>query len=404
LVSFRKRKRPSRIDIPTLGGILQENMMGIMICLSNSWGGAEQAAVSDIIELAELGLDIRMMCYADSPLHEHLKSHPEIRVLPIYFRPRNFFDFRMRQELRALRAEGVNLFHLHQPQLLGSVLPWLLRDPEPVILCSQHFTNHYEKKDPFHAILFRRLDAMILMSEALKDHVLLTYPLRERQLRVIRPGLNFDLFNPDEVDAQVQRGLWSADNETFVVGWVGRLLPGMGQETFLKAAAGLMKNLPSDQKIKFVLVEEESLERKESYLEELKGLVSQFHLEEQVVFTEARENVAEMMKAFDVFVMSSRKEAFALVAIEAMAMECPIVIPSDEGAYEIVGNREFGLMTRPNDAFDLQVQLRYFLENEEERKKMAKRAREHVKRIYHRQVRFLKTLEAYERNLRRHGF
>jgi hypothetical protein len=60
-------------------------MMGIMICLSNSWGGAEQAAVSDIIELAELGLDIRMMCYADSPLHEHLKSHPEIRVLPIYF-------------------------------------------------------------------------------------------------------------------------------------------------------------------------------------------------------------------------------------------------------------------------------------------------------------------------------
>ncbi|MCB0386363.1 MAG: glycosyltransferase family 4 protein, partial [Bdellovibrionales bacterium] len=116
-----------------------------------------------------------------------------------------------------------------------------------------------------------------------------------------------------------------------------------------------------------------------------------------------QENIPEVMAAFDIFVMPSRQEAFGLVAIEAMAMECPIVISSGGSASEIVGQEEFGLLVRPEDAFDLQRQIRFLLKRPKERKEMGKRARSHVLKHYDREKRLLTTLELYERCLRRRG-
>ena len=93
-----------------------------------------------------------------------------------------------------------------------------------------------------------------------------------------------------------------------------------------------------------------------------------------------------------------------MVAIEAMAMECPIVISSGGSAEEIVGEEsDFGLMIRPDDAFDLQRQLRYLLDNPMERVQMGQRARAHVVRNYDRRARLQKTLELYESAMRYRG-
>jgi glycosyltransferase involved in cell wall biosynthesis len=103
------------------------------------------------------------------------------------------------------------------------------------------------------------------------------------------------------------------------------------------------------------------------------------------------------MQAFDLFVMPSKQEAFGLVAIEAMAMECPIVISSGGSASEIIGREEFGLLTRPDDAFDLQQRLRTLIENEELRRRMGRNARAHVQSKYDRKLRLQRTLSLYER-------
>jgi glycosyltransferase involved in cell wall biosynthesis len=153
-------------------------------------------------------------------------------------------------------------------------------------------------------------------------------------------------------------------------------------------------------------VGEETLGSSGTYLTELKAMVDQFRLGDAVIFAGYQQNIPEVMRSFDIFVMPSRQEAFGLVAIEAMAMECPIVISSGGSAEEILGRdlggrREFGLMTRPDDAFDLQTQLRNLLDHPEERSEMGRHAREHVVRNYDRKNRLRRTLEIYERALRR---
>jgi glycosyltransferase involved in cell wall biosynthesis len=390
--------------IETLASELRSRLSPLIVCISNSWGGLEQVAANDSLDLAQVGISTKVLCLEKSPIHEYLKEAEGIECVAIDFTPRNHFDFKLKPILKKLVYEqGINLIHTHQPSLLGSIVPWLWRKPDLIIMASRHIMNGHDKRDLFHRLLYRRLDSMIAMSQTLRKNILATHPLKDKQVKVIRLGLDFEEFDPEKVEAKQQRKLWGADEETTVIGLVGRIDPAKGQATFIKAAAGLSKNKKALEKLKFVIVGEETLGSTGEYLEELKEMVKQFRLEDDVVFAGYQENIPEVMSAFDLFVMPSRQEAFGLVAIEAMAMECPIVISSGGSAEEIIGKEEYGLLMRPDDAFDMQSRIRHLLNHSEVRATMGKGARRYVVQNYDRWVRIQKTLEIYEWNLRKRG-
>jgi glycosyltransferase involved in cell wall biosynthesis len=383
---------------------IRTTLDALMVCVSHSWGGLEQVASQDAIECGALGLKTRMLCLEGSPVHEHLAHRPEITAIPIDYRPRDLMDLRLRKLLHGLFDEGVNLVHTHQTSLLGSLVPPLWGRPRIAILASRHIMNGHDKRNFFHRAIYRRLDALVVMSRTLRQNVLDTHPLRKPQVKVVNLGLDFSRFDPGKVDSDKQRALWGADAQTVVIGLVGRIDPAKGQDTFVKAAAGLLKHRgrdPAAEKLKFVLVGEETKGAESGYLAELKEMVSQFRLDDHVVFAGFQKNIPEVMKAFDILVMPSRQEAFGLVAIEAMAMATPIILSSGGSAAEIVGDEEFGLLVRPSDAFDLQRQLRALMDRPDQRRQMGQRAREHVLRHYDRRVRVARTLELYERALHR---
>lgn len=367
----------------------------LVVCISHSWGGLEQVAANDALDLGALGLRIKVLCLQGTPIHEYLAHRSEIEVIALNFRPRNLFDLQLRAELHRLFKDGVNLVHTHQTTLLGSLVPWLWSYPTIALIATRHILNNHDKKDVFHRMIYNRVDALVVMSRALERNVLETHPVSSSKVRVINLGLDFERFNPEAIDSSLQRKAWQVDFDTVVIGMVGRIDPAKGQSTFIKAAAGLIKSLREDEKIKFVIVGEETLGGSSGYLIELRQMVSQFGLEDHVIFAGYQKNIPEIMRAFDVFVMPSKEEAFGLVAIEAMAMECPIIISRGGSAEEIVGEHEFGLTVRPDDAFDLQRQLRILLENPVKRLEMGKKAREQVKSLYDREARVSKTLELY---------
>jgi glycosyltransferase involved in cell wall biosynthesis len=393
-----------------LAALLKPRLHGLVVCLSRSWGGLEQVAAQDSLDAGELGLRMRVLALEGSPIHQHLAHRPEVRVFPLDFRPRNHLDLKLRAVLRQLLTEGVNLIHTHQTSVLGSIVPWLWGHPQVAMIASRHIMNNHNKKNFFHQAIYSRVDSLIVMSRTLRANVLETHPVRERKVKVINLGLDFNRFNPATIDSRTQRAEWGADDETCVIGLVGRIDPAKGQDVFIKAAAGLLKGgewsageAPSGQKLKFVIVGAETVGSERNYLEDLREMVRQFRLDEHVVFAGFKENIPEVMGAFDLFVMPSHQEAFGLVAIEAMAMECPIIISSGGSADEIVGEQEFGLTVRPNDAFDLQRQLRYMLDHPDVRAEMGRRARTHVIAHYDRAARIRSTLDLYERSLRRRG-
>ena len=379
------------IEIDLQVGQLREVADILFVCLSHSWGGLERVAATDAIELAALGLKVRFLSLEGTPVHGYLAKKKELNVIPLSFRPRNYFDFKLRSELLRLVNDGVNIIHTHQTSLLGSITPWFWRKPEVAIIATRHIMNNHNKKNYFHRAIYSRLDYLVVVSQAIKRNILETHPLNEKVVKVVNLGLDFKHFDSARVKPELQRAKWGVDPETTVIGLVGRIDPDKGQEVFIKAAAGLLKVDPN-RKLKFVLVGEETLGAESGYLEYLKVLVRQFRIEDHFVFAGFSNDVPEVMQAFDILVMPSRQEAFGLVAIEAMAMETAIVISQGGSADEIVGDQRYGLTVRPEDPFDLQRQLSNLLERPEERKEIGIRARIHVMEHYERRVRLLKML------------
>ncbi len=378
---------------------LKPRLKPLLICLSRSWGGLEQTVAYDAQELARNSLAVRVAVLRDSPIHRALAEKPGVQTFPLDYRPRDTLDTRFRRDLDQWIDSGeVNLIHTHQTTLLGSIAPWVWKRTKIPLFASRHIMSGHNKKNWIHSLIYRRVDSLVVMSEALRENVLATHPVEPERVHIVNLGLDFERFDPNKVDARRQRAEWGADADTIVIGLVGRIDPAKGQGTFIKAAAGLMKRIGGNGvKLKFVIVGEETLGSEDGHLEELKAMVTQFHLENSVLFTGYLENIPEVMQSFDLFVMPSKQEAFGLVAIEAMAMECPIVISSGGSAREIVGAEDFGLLTRPDDAFDLQHKLRILIEDEATRIAMGKKARAHVKSKYDRRLRLAKTLALYQR-------
>ena len=81
----------------------------------------------------------------------------------------------------------------------------------------------------------------------------------------------------------------------------------------------------------------------------LRGLIDELALEDDVRLLGLRDDVASLLRAFDVAVMSSHSEGSPLAIIEYMAAGLPIVATRAGGVSELISDGEHGLLVEPHD-------------------------------------------------------
>jgi glycosyltransferase involved in cell wall biosynthesis len=89
----------------------------------------------------------------------------------------------------------------------------------------------------------------------------------------------------------------------------------------------------------------------------LKEHARELGIEENVVFTGQRSDVALLLAACDVFSLPSFEEPFGLVFAEAMAMKRPVVALTNGGTPEVVEHGKCGLLSPPGDIDALAANL-----------------------------------------------
>src|SRR4029078_5171035 len=89
----------------------------------------------------------------------------------------------------------------------------------------------------------------------------------------------------------------------------------------------------------------------------LRQHASELDIEDNVVFTGQRSDIAGLLAACDVLALPSFYEPFGLVFAEAMAMKRPVVALTNGGTPEVVEHGKCGLLSPPGDVEALAANL-----------------------------------------------
>jgi glycosyltransferase involved in cell wall biosynthesis len=176
---------------------------------------------------------------------------------------------------------------------------------------------------------------------------------RDRKVEAIHNPIDLTRFAPGPFAPDVRAALGAEPGDR-LIGTVGRIHPRKDLETFVRAAARIAAEVPRSR---FVIVGAAEADSELAYRETITALARELRLTDRLTFAGARRDIEDVMRALDVFVLTSRHEGFGRVVAEAMATGRPLVV-TDEGAPPaLVGHGRFGLCAPAGDdaAFARQV-------------------------------------------------
>jgi L-malate glycosyltransferase len=229
------------------------------------------------------------------------------------------------------------------------------------VLGATHLRNYW----------MRRADAFVAMSHAIEDEMR-TAGMRAERIRRIPHGVDLELFRPaSREERTVLRRALALPEDRLLVTYTGRLLHGKGLETLLDAFAGLARRFPQAR----LMLVGSGAGQTLSVEEDLRARTKAAGLEGRVIFTGRVDNVADYLRASDVFAFPSMFEALGISLVEAAACGLPCVASRTGGIVDVIEHERTGLLHTPGDAEEIETQLVRLLASPDDAARLAAAAR-----------------------------
>lgn len=215
-------------------------------------------------------------------------------------------------------------------------------------------------------------DCIVAVSEDTHREVLRYCPKRVAT-RVILNGIDLARCDTKQNDIQNVKKSLGVPEGHLVVGHVANLLPKKRQVDLLKAAKIVLASFPD---VTFVIVGRGPL------AQNLKDAARQMGIQDNVIFTGFVDDLYQVMRTFDIFVMSSIYEGFGISLAEAMALGKPAVVTRIGGMTEVVEDHVSGLLVEPRAPEDLAQKILALLSDDDLRRTMGHAAQLQVKQKF----------------------
>ncbi len=209
---------------------------------------------------------------------------------------------------------------------------------------------------------------LVALTESMKANLVQNKIAPESDITVIYTGIDPNGPGPRRGQRESSKAL-GFDPERPLIVWAGRSNRQKAPEIFLESAALIRRSQPHAQ---FILAGEGPM------MPALMRLSDSLDLGDSVRMLPWQEDVAGMLSAATVYVMTSRWEGLPLSLLEAMALECAVVATSVDGVAEAIRHEKDGLLCIPDDANSISAQVLRLLQNDNERQRLAEEARARV--------------------------
>jgi len=338
------------------------------------FGGAENLLLVLARNIDRSRFDLSFCCLsAGGGIADRLREEGFKVVCLENYRMRHFYK-KIIDIIRLIKSENVDIVqtHLIEANLWGRIGALLSR--VPVVCKTEHavlsgsWVNGALRNKTYSItdkILDRFSDRIIYVSES--------------QRKIInRDGYNpfkhvvvYNAFDKEHFTLDMSRkdirSLHGFSDKDIVIGAVGRLVFHKGYDWLFDAVKEVKKKHSG---VKMLVVGRGPEEVRLKELACAAGV--------DTLFLSDRDDVPELMKAMDIYVQPSLREAFGITIAEAMYSGLPVVATNVGGIPEIVIDGETGILIPPIDAGAIAKALIYLIENPHIAKKMGKKGKEVV--------------------------
>lgn len=338
-------------------------------------GGAETLIIEISKRLAEHGFDVEVLHFgnawliqqcaragipcAEVPAYKYYRS---VKTLPLF--AGSFARF--------LRKRGVDLLHSH---LFGSITAASLAAALSHVghVGTLHDTYTIEEKPSrFRLLQIASLlgTRLVVVSEHMRTYFNSLSRFYLPPLRKIVNGKDLKDFSEPRNDRLRNRLGLDVDDIVFIC--VARLIPVKRHDLLIKA----FSLLRSGRAVRLLIVGDGPCEA------EVKELIGDYKLQARVTIVGFRDDIAELLKVSDCFVLCSDSEGLSYSIIESMAAGLPAVVTDVGGNRELVKHGKSGYLVAKGDPRRLAASMQELVEDQNRRQELGENARSIAREVF----------------------
>lgn len=240
---------------------------------------------------------------------------------------------------KLVRERRYNIVHTHMPLPAAEARVALRRRGTALVHTEHNTWQSYRRSTRIlNARTLGHNDAVIAVSNAVAASIKGGH--NRPPVHVVYHGIDYSAARRGAAARKHARTTLAIDENDFVIGTVGNFRLEKDQRTLVKAMGILRLSHPD---VTLVMVGFGPLEG------ELRRQVDALGLADAIRFVGSRNDVLELMPAFDIFVLSSLYEGLGIALVEAMASGLPCVATAVGGVPEVFDDGVEGLLVSPQD-------------------------------------------------------
>lgn len=228
----------------------------------------------------------------------------------------------------------------------------------PKVFLYSHIWISHSKKDPLHAIPYSVVDEAWASSTQSKEALERYLPLSPPKIAIVRYGRDSEGFARKLLDRSEARRKLGIPENAIVTGTMARVDKGKGSEELFEAVTKLML---ANSDLHFLMIgpptdgDPKAAELDQELDRRLTGLGADIRA--RVHKLGRLEGGSHYLRAFDLFILATYKENFALTLLEALGAKVPCLATNSGGSPDVVRSGETGWLFEPASTESLRTTL-----------------------------------------------
>jgi len=227
---------------------------------------------------------------------------------------------------------------------------------------------------------------VIAISEAVKDHLLEDFAIKEEDIRLIHNGIDIDKFKVQSPESKAKKKKELGLTNGPLVGIVGRLSSVKGHFYLIEAMKNVLEKITDAQ---LLIVGDGKIKQ------DLVNLSRRLGIDKSVYFISSVADTAQVLSAMDLFVMPSLKEGLGLSLMEAMASGLSVIASDVGGIKSLVQDGHRGKLVHPADSAAISGAILDLLADKDKARALGENARRFIRDNFSQDKMILETEKLY---------